>query len=265
VTFVSRETPGSDRESRPTRIPIEAIRELRATIALRPLEGDWRVVVIDGAEWLSRDAADALLKTLEEPPPFAVLILIVEDVSSLAETIRSRCQHLRLGPVPVATVRAALEARGIETHRATLVAHLTRGRIGDAFRLASDPQALAQYQELTETGLQMLADPLAALGRARQLAESYRRGRRALVEAQLAVLTLLWRDLLLIRAGLDDRVIHADWQARLERVAQRWSLADILHGLRATCQAMADLETNVQVRLALAAMVTQWPVPDRTR
>jgi len=265
VTVLSRETTGSERETRSTRIPIEAIRELCATIALRPLESDWRIVVIDDAEWLSREAADALLKTLEEPPSFAVLILIVEDVSSLAETIRSRCQHVRLGPVPVETVRAALEARGIDPARASLIATLTRGRIGNGFRLASDPQALAQYQELSEAGVQMLTDPLTALGRARQLADSFRRGRRTLVEAQLTVLAMLWRDLLLLRSGLGDRIVHADQRARLERLAHHWSLAEILHGLRVTCQAMVDLETNVQVRLALDAMVTQWPATARTR
>ena len=265
LVVLSLETAGSEREARPTRISIDAIRELRATIALRPLEGDWRVVVIDDADWLSRDAADALLKTLEEPPPFAVLILIVEDTTSLAETIRSRCQQIRLGPVPVVTVQAALEARGVEAPQAALIASLTRGRIGEAFRLAADSEALARHQELAETGLQMLADPLVALGRARQLAEAYRRGRRAQVEAQLAVLAMLWRDLLLLRYGLEDRVTHAALRERLERLARRWSAAEILQGLRTTCQAMVDLETNVQVRLALDALVTQWPLPDRTR
>uniref|UniRef100_A0A831TG48 DNA polymerase III subunit delta n=1 Tax=Thermorudis peleae TaxID=1382356 RepID=A0A831TG48_9BACT len=265
LTVLSLQAVGGEREVRPTRISIDAIRELRATLALRPLESDWRVVVIDDADWLSRDAADALLKTLEEPPPFAVLILIVEDIASVAETIRSRCQQIRLGPVPVATVRAALESRGVGAPQAALIASLTRGRIGEAFRLAADPEELARHQELAEAGLQMLADPLVALGRARQLAESYRRGRRAQVEAQLAVLAMLWRDLLLLRYGLDDRVSYAGLRERLERLARRWSPDEIVQGLRATCQAMVDLETNVQVRLALDALVTQWPSPERTR
>ncbi len=262
LTLLSLEAAGGERETRLTRISIDAVRELRATIALRPLESDWRVIVIDDADRLSRDAADALLKTLEEPPPFAVLILIVEDVSSLAETIRSRCQQIQLGPVPSATVRAALEARGVEAAQAALIASLTRGRIGEALRLAADPVALARHQELAEAGVQMLSDPLVALGRVRQLAEHYRRGRRAQVEAQLAVLAMLWRDLLLLRYGLDDLVVHAGLRARLERLACRWSFTEILRGLRATCQAMVDLETNVQVRLALVALVTQWPSPD---
>lgn len=264
VQVLSLDVVGRD-EARPTRIPIEAVRELRAGIGLRPLEGSWRVVVIDDADRLSRDAADALLKTLEEPPPFVVLILIVEDAGSLAETIRSRCQHIRLGPVPLETVRAALEAHGVPHHQAEVISSLTRGRIGEALRLAAAPEVLAEHQELVESGVQMLADPVVALGRARRLAEAYRRGQRARVERQLAVLALLWRDVLLLHHGLGDRVLHVAWRDPLERLARRWSSAEILAALRATCQAMLDLESNVQARLALDALVTQWPIADRTR
>jgi DNA polymerase-3 subunit delta' len=105
----------------------------------------------------------------------------------------------------------------------------------------------------------MIENPLAALGAARRMADGYRRGQRARVEAELDTLLGLWRDLLLLAAGCAEQVVNVDVVDRLQPLAARWSLEDIGRGVSATRQALIDLSINVQPRLAFDRMVTQWP------
>ncbi len=265
VTLVSLATQAASSEkadAKHTRISIDTVRELRASLALRPLEGAWRVAIVDDADRLSRDAYDALLKTLEEPPPFVVLVLIATEAEAVPETIRSRCQQIALEPVPRAEVAAALAARGLDPDQAATIASVTRGRIGHAIALAADEQALAASREAVETGLEMIETPLRAVGGARRLAEAFRRGQRDQVERQLDTLLGLWRDLLLIASGCPDQIVNADVRDRLTALAGRWRLPEIHRGLKATHQALFDLAANVQPRLALVHMVMEWPGSD---
>ncbi len=248
---------GQDREEAKL-ISIERIRELRASLSLRPLEGAWRVAIVDDAEWLSREAADALLKTLEEPPPYAVLVLIAEDVHAIPETVRSRCQVYQLHPLPRAVVVEALRARGVSPERAERLAALTRGRIAEALRMAADETVLAHYEQQVAEVVAAMSEPLAAIGFARRLTERARRGKRAAVQEQLALAIDLWRDAVRLAADPSARVTHEAARPALQDLARRRGLAGTLAGLKATLQALADLEANVQARLALDAMAAVW-------
>lgn len=239
-------------------LSIDQIRELRASLALRPLEGAWRIAIVDDAERLSRDAADALLKTLEEPPPYAVLLLIAEDLQSVPETIRSRCHVLALSRLPLALVQQALQERGIAPERAARLARATRGRIAEALRMASDDAALTRREKQVAEVLAALSEPLAALGFARRLAEQYRRGRRAVVEDTLRLAVELWRDALWLAADLNAPIVYEEARAALQELARRKGLSGTARGLRATLQALADLEVNVQARLALDVAAMTW-------
>ncbi|HVX31341.1 MAG TPA: DNA polymerase III subunit delta' [Nitrolancea sp.] len=251
------------RDSKNTRITIDTIRELRSNLALRPLEAEWRVAILEDVELFSLPAYDALLKTLEEPPPFVVLLLIATELEAVPETIRSRCRPLALEPLSRAEVRAALTARGVEPEQATLLSGITRGRIGQAIALADDRAALEARRESVDAGLEMIENPVAALGTVRRMTESFRRGQRARVESDLDTLLGLWRDLLLIAVGCAEQIVNVDTNERLQRLARFWTLSEIHDGLTATHQALVDLSLNVQPRLALDRMVTQWPRPTR--
>jgi DNA polymerase-3 subunit delta' len=254
---------GSDKDSKNTRISIDAVRELRASVALRPLEGRWRVAILEDVDRFSRDAYDALLKTLEEPPPFVVLLLIATEVEAVPETIRSRCRPVTLEPLSRREVAAVLAEQGVAPAQAATLAALTRGRVGQALALAADPQALEERARAVDEALEMIADPLAAIGGARRMAERYRRGQRQRVEAELDILLGLWRDLLLAAGGCTEQLVNSDVSARIETLARQWTLAEIQQALRATYEALTDLSINVQPRLALDRMVTQWPRPSR--
>ncbi len=239
-------------------LSIDQVRELRASLALRPLEGAWRVAIIDDAERLSHDAADALLKTLEEPPPYAVVILIAEDLQAMPETIRSRCHVLGLSPLPRTLVQQALQERGVTPERAVRLARVTRGRIAEALRLSNDDAALTHREKQVAEVIAALSEPLAALGFARRLAEQYRRGRRAAVEDALRLAVELWRDALWLVTDPNAPIVHEEARAALQQLARREGLWGTARGLRATLQALADLEVNVQARLALDVAAMTW-------
>ena len=92
-------------------IRIDAVRELRRDMHMRPFEADRRVYLVLGADLMNEDAADALLKDLEEPPSYAVIVLVADDLGPLPDTIRSRCQHVSFRRLSERAVREALAER----------------------------------------------------------------------------------------------------------------------------------------------------------
>ena len=120
-------------------IVIDDVREVGAFLRLTPAEGGWRVVVVDNADELNRNAANALLKVLEEPPARALLLLVSHAPGRLLPTIRSRCQRLALAALPEATV-AGLLARyrpDLDAVDAAALARLAEGSIGRAVELGA--------------------------------------------------------------------------------------------------------------------------------
>ena len=249
------------RDSRNTVISIETIRELRSSVSLRPMEASWRVAILEDVDRLSREAYDALLKTLEEPPPFVVLLLIATEFAALPETIRSRCRHISLEPVPRDLVAENLLQRGSDPDQAALIARLTRGRIARAIDLIGDTEALEARRASVEAGLGMIGDPLQALIEARRMADRYRGGHRDEIQQQIDLLIGLWRDLLLQRVGRPDDVSNIDVIEWLDQLGATWSVEQIYTGLESCARALHDLSVNVQPRLALNTMVVQWPEP----
>ena len=121
-------------------IPVDAVRAVTASLNTTAAQGGHRVVVIDGAESLNRNAANALLKSLEEPPPGAILLLVSHQPGRVAPTLRSRCAKLALARLPDAEVRAALarHAPDLPAGQRDALAQLARGSIGRALELAGD-------------------------------------------------------------------------------------------------------------------------------
>jgi len=112
--------------------PIDHVRELRARLAQVPWESDHRYAILDGVERLAAEAGNALLKTLEEPPAYARIVLVIAGSGTLLPTIESRCQRVRFGPLGEADVAAGLVASGMDSARARALAPLCGGRLGAA-------------------------------------------------------------------------------------------------------------------------------------
>ncbi|TML40233.1 MAG: hypothetical protein E6G25_05710 [Actinobacteria bacterium] len=119
---------------------IDAIRALRHDLHMRPFEADYRVYLIFGAHAMNEEAADALLKDLEEPPAYAVIVLVADELGSLPETVRSRCQPIPFRRLSERTVREAIMAQAPElpADEATAIARVAAGRLDRAALLLDD-------------------------------------------------------------------------------------------------------------------------------
>ena len=133
-------------------IRIDDIRSLRRDLHMRPFEAERRVYLLFSAETMNEDAADALLKDLEEPPPYVVVVLVADEIGPLPETIRSRCQVVPFRRLSERAVRAAIDERapGLSPNEVTALARVAAGRIDRAERLL-DADAVGRRQRLLET------------------------------------------------------------------------------------------------------------------
>ncbi|HEU4943027.1 MAG TPA: hypothetical protein VFT18_07155, partial [Gaiellaceae bacterium] len=140
-------------------IRIDAIRELRRDLHMRPFEADRRIYLIFGAHLMNEEAADALLKDLEEPPPYAVIVLVADDVGPLPETIRSRCQPVPFRRLSERAVRTVVEARapGLSENQTAALARVASGRLDRVERLL-DPTAAERREKLIEVARAVYRD-----------------------------------------------------------------------------------------------------------
>jgi len=139
-------------------IRVGQVQALAVELALLPLEGRFRVAIVEQAHRLNPDAQNALLKTLEEPPARVCLVLAADDAAALLPTVMSRCARLRLGPVAADTIAEMLDSAGLADRvTGSSLARLSAGRPGAAIALARHPDAVAAQARLTRTLLDLLA------------------------------------------------------------------------------------------------------------
>jgi DNA polymerase III subunit delta' len=180
-------------------IRIDAIRELRRDLHMRPFEADRRVYVISSAHLMNEDAADALLKDLEEPPSYAVIVLVADDLGPIPETIRSRCQLVPFRRLSEKSVRELVDARApqLSEEERTAVARMAGGRLDRMARLL-DSQSISRREVLIERARGVYASPDfdPAEAAAALLANAAERGAEArdLEEAKLTGLDLPARE-----------------------------------------------------------------------
>jgi DNA polymerase III delta' subunit len=138
-------------------IGIGQVRALATALALLPVEGGARVALVEAAHRLNEDAQNALLKTLEEPPTGATILLCADDEERLLPTVRSRCARVRLGPVAIRDIEAILGARELaDAPTAARLARLAAGRPGLAVAYARSPDAVTIRGEVARTLLDLL-------------------------------------------------------------------------------------------------------------
>jgi DNA polymerase-3 subunit delta' len=242
-----------------TTLTVETVRRVTADAARRPTESAWRIIVVDDVETMQGVAQEAFLKTLEEPPRFVVLILLCDDQELLLPTIRSRCESIELHRVGRPVLLDGLLVAGVEGSLAATIADQAGGLPGLAFRAAHDPKQLTIVRDGVERALTWIgANGYERLVTAVRLGDGFSR-RRAETFAELEVLLGVWRDALLLRATLLSHLTYRGIAERLDALAAGWDLAEIHRAVRATLTCIADLEANVRPRLAIEAMVLQWP------
>lgn len=239
-------------------VSIAQVRALRTAAALRPYQGKWKLYIIAGAETLTLQAADALLKTLEEPQPQVTIVLTSGEADALPATVRSRCREVHLHPVGDDVLATALQHRGIDETEGRRLARLARGNVGWALKAGKQPKIAVQQRELLERLDGVLELDLEARLRLVETITSDRKDRSS-VRLQVELMLLLARDILLVNQGLSPRTALDERQDALRSQAQRYSLAEISAHLQAIRRAMVRIDANVDPRLALEAALLGSP------
>ncbi len=235
-------------EGRQPQIKIEQIREFRRLTAYPPVGGGWRVAFIKPAEDLNDAAANALLKTLEEPPPRHLMVLTARVEADLFPTIVSRCQKLAFAPLPAALVAQELvRQKGLPQPEAALLAALCGGSLGRA--LAFDPDELIRRRDHVLADLQQLSGGgiSAILDWAQRLAKNVEEADNFLLMAQL-----WYRDLLLLHAsGPAELIAHQDRMTALEEAAGQSGTKACFDLFAAVGAAQRHLSANLNAELTL--------------
>ncbi len=241
-------------------LKVEQIREVQRQIALSPYQAERHVVLMLRTQELTREGANALLKTLEEPPPHAVLILTARSSEALLPTVVSRCEVLPLRPVGLDTLVAGLQPRFGE-EKARLLGALAAGRPGVALALAEDEEAL----DLRNDNLAALFDMLEANRIERfRLAKEWTPNRDRAVEKRRIMIALetwlgLWRDVTMVSYQARIPLGNPDREeeiVRLARLVPRQRAAAITER---TLEVMGGITQNANLRLALEALLLELP------
>lgn len=248
LTIVQSESEGG-------MIKVDQIRETRRALTLKPYAANYRVALFLRFQEANDSASNALLKTLEEAPAYAVLILTADNPEQLLPTIVSRCEVLRLRPLKIEEVQQALEEKGFETNQSKLIAHISGGRFGYARRLLESEALLAEREErLNDLQSLISASRVEKFSYADKLSKDKDSMRRVIL-----IWLSYWRDIMLRTAQAGTPLVNIDRNMEIEEIAHRTDLSSarlVVHELENTLEKM---EKNVNSRLLAEVLLLDLP------
>ncbi len=243
-------------------LKVEQIRTLRKSLSLKPYQGKYRLALFLRFQEANANAANALLKTLEEAPAHVILLLTADTSEQLLPTITSRCEILRLRPLPIGTVESYLEGRGAEHESAHLLAHISGGRPGYALRLMEDKQALEfRAKRLDDLQTLLRSSRGGRFAYAEKLTDRKKKDSEAEERFRETLLLWLsfWRDVLLCAAGSDAPLTNVDYSGAVEALASKLTLPEVRKLVSDTEGGIDKLERNVNARLLAEVLLLDWP------
>jgi len=242
------------------KIGTDTIEELQYSASLPPYEGKYRVFIIDGAENMSTEASNRILKVLEEPSPTVVWLLLAVEETRLLPTVVSRCQRIELKPASIPEVASFLRERhGVDASRAELFARLSGGCPGWAAAAVSEGKLMENRAQTLETLINLLGAGLDdRLQFAAELARTMEKDRRAGTEA-LKTWLGFWRDVLLVKNKCVGDVVNIDYMEPVNRLASSASLTEVKNALDQLNEALNQIARNVNPQLALEVLLLNMP------
>lgn len=235
---------------KPGAISVDDIREqLNGSVAIKPYSSPYKIYIINDAEKMTTQAQNALLKTLEEPPAYVVILLLTSNAEALLPTILSRCVTLHMKPVPDALVKSFLMSQmQIPDYKAEVCAAFARGNIGKAKHLAAsedfeqiEEEALSLLKYIREMDVNEMAAAIKKISDYQMDMGDY-----------LDILAVWYRDVLLFKATKDaNHLIFREEFQNIKRVAARTSYEGIESVIKALGRAKKRLEANVNFELTM--------------
>lgn len=231
-------------------IKIDQIRALYKEVRHAPLEGQFRVIVINDAQTMNSEAANALLKLLEEPPRGTIFILTATEANDLLPTIVSRCQKISFQPLPATQIADYLVLqRKMKPQHALVLSTLSCGSLGKAIS--------ADHDELMALRNQVVEVLGACRGKSLQplfsFAEAMARDKESL-EAAITLMGIWLRDLLMLKIGAEV-IVNKDLTDHLCRASDHLSAGQLLDGLESILERQYLFRKNVNARLAMETML----------
>lgn len=240
-------------------IKIEQIRELNRILGFKPLSGKYRVSIIRQAETMTEEAANSLLKILEEPPQNNILILNVTEPQALFPTIVSRCQKILFRPIPVQAIADWLIVQqAMEKEEATALARISEGSLGRAIRMCDEgffemrEEFLSDLMQLPNLTLEQTLDK--ALQYARK--DKKGAGETGNTGANLFELLSIWkswyRDLLFVKLKCPSHLlINVDFSRKLQNISRHTNIESLMESFFILDQSQRDLLQNRNLDLLI--------------
>lgn len=244
-------------ESEGAMIKVDQVRQLQHSLSLAPYEAKYRVALLRNFQLANASAQNALLKTLEEAPQKVILILTADSAENLLPTIASRCEILRLRPLPIEALERALVERWSFTEQdANLYAHLSGGRPGLALGLSADKAALERRAHWLDDLVHLFDMNL----RQRFVYSETINRVKDLLRMELQTWMTYMRDLYLVRSGSDSPLTNIDRRSELEQISASLTQSTILDTISAMQNALEAIELNANLRLATDVLMLEIPV-----
>lgn len=235
---------------KPTSIGVEDVRtQLTGDIQIRPYNGRYKIYIIQDSEKMTVQAQNAILKTIEEPPEYAVILLLTTNEQSFLDTIRSRCVTLNLKPVPDSQVKAYLmEQTQIPDYQADICAAFAQGNIGKAVRLASSDDFAAikasAMQLIRNAGKMEISEIIDYVKEVQEYKVS--------IQDYLDILALWYRDMVYFKATRDiDGIIFRDELRTIRETVRVCSYEGVEEVMKAIETAKTRLSANVNFDLTM--------------
>lgn len=233
-------------------IGIEDVRELTHRLTLSSMTGGAKVAIIGSADTLSVEAANAMLKTLEEPARRTFLILVARTKESLPKTVISRLQIMRFTGVPYEIVEKGLTIRGVKEKLAQTVSKLSFGRPGVALTLSLDTNSVGLYGEDVKRDLSLMSGPLLARFKfVEKFVSDKSLDSREMAAVILDRFELLLRDMLGLRLGAREIILNDFAEEEMAARARSFSSRDLLWRLKNVAATRAVISENISPRWAL--------------
>jgi DNA polymerase-3 subunit delta' len=237
-------------------LKVDQIRGLQHSLSLTPYEARYRVALILRFEEANQNAANALLKTLEEPPAQVVMMLTAQEPEALLPTVVSRCELLRLRPLTIPELALGLQDQiGLSSENANLLAHISGGRPGYALNLNQDPQILKKRETWLEDHQRLLSsDRVVRFSYADTLAKE-----RESLGNILQIWSSFWRDVLLVVSGSTAPITNLDQVKEINKLAMKIDLRRAKGMVEVLDRTRELIHRNVNPRLTLEILLLNLP------
>ncbi|HGM3506176.1 TPA: ATP-binding protein [Clostridioides difficile] len=231
-------------------IKIAQIRNLQSDIVVRPHK-EYKIYVINNAEKMTVEAQNALLKTLEEPPNYAIIILVTNNKESLLETIKSRCDIIKFSPIPMENLKSYLINTGIEEERAQLLATFSRGSIENALNLSQSTEFSVMREDIQQYIQIMLDKNIVEILNIPNNMEKYRNQ----IISLLDIMINYFRDIILLKENVNkNMLINVDKLVFIQNMSGKISYSQLSKIIDIIEDAKSKIKSNCNFNISIQVM-----------